>query len=86
MGKRLSANDIDTLLRADDLKRRFDAGIFPSNGGQARHFARLERLGYLVYVGTGRDIDREVDRDVQIYKLTDAGRAVLADPIAKALR
>jgi len=78
MTSRLTTNDIDTLLRADTLERQFHAGIFPRGAGQHRHFKRLERLGLLCRDGWGRDMDREVEGEVMLYRLTVAGRAMLA--------
>lgn len=74
---KLSQNDIDTLARADELERRFDAGIGPRRGGQFAHYRKLERLGLLEFVGLGRDIDGEVESDVLVYKLTAEGRKAL---------
>ena len=76
---RLKDNDWSTLYRADELERRFDSGIFPSNGGQVSHFLRLARLGLLKYEGTGRDIDREVERDVHIWRLTPEAHKILRE-------
>jgi hypothetical protein len=68
--------DIATLARAFYLEREFKAGIFPRTGGDTAHFRKLERLGMLEFTGEwGRDLDLEVDRDVPIYRLTDAGRS-----------
>lgn len=75
---KLTAADVSTLSRAETLERRFESGIFPTGGSQHRHFAKLERLGLIRYDGEGRDIDGIVERDVQVYRLTDAGRAVIA--------
>lgn len=75
MKERLTDRDRETLSRAAELRRRFQAGIFPRGGGQRAHFARLERLGMLRFVGWGRDIDGEVEADVMTYELTDAGAA-----------
>jgi hypothetical protein len=74
----LSEHDIGTLRRAEDLRRRFDAGIGPRVGGQFSHFRRMERLGLLEFDGWGRDVDGEVDRDVLVYQLTELGRQVLS--------
>lgn len=73
----LSADDIGTLQRAAELRRRFDAGIFPSTIGQRSHFAKLVRRGLLKFDGWGSDIDGEVDRDVELYRLTPAGEAAI---------
>jgi len=77
----LTSNDIGTLERAADLQHRFKAGIFPSTVGQRSHFAKLARQGLLVFEGWGRDIDGEVERDVEIYKLTSSGEAALTSHI-----
>lgn len=70
----LTAEDLSTLSRALTLKDRFDdAGIFPIGAGQTAHFKRLCRLGLLEFDEYGRDIDGEVERDVPIYRLTEAG-------------
>lgn len=79
---RLSERDVSTLSRAEDLQRRFDAGIFPIGPGGYRHFARLVRLGLLAFDGWGRDIDGEVERDVPVYRLTESGREALATEAA----
>lgn len=73
----LSADDIGTLQRAEALQHRFDAGIFPRGAGQHRHFAKLVRLGFLEFYAWGRDIDGEVEQDVAVHRLTDAGHAAL---------
>lgn len=75
MTPKYRADDRATLRRAVDLDRAFGAGIFPSGGGSHAHFKKLERLGFLVFDDWGRDIDGEVERDVMVYRLTDAGRA-----------
>lgn len=75
---RMTEDDLGTLQRAADLRRRFNAGIFPSTIGQRSHFRKLVRLGLLEFDDWGRDIDGEVERDVEIYKLTDAGEAAIA--------
>lgn len=69
--------DWSTLERAEDLRRRFDAGIFPVGAGSHGHFRRLERLGLLEFDAMGRDIDGEIERDVMVYRLTDAGNEAL---------
>lgn len=74
----LNAQDIGTLQHAAWLRRRFDAGIFPSTIGQRSHFQKLVRRGLLVFDAWGRDIDGEVERDVEIFKLTAAGEAAAA--------
>lgn len=75
----LTEADLSTLWRAADLRRRFDAGIFPITIGQRSHFQKLVRRGLLVFDAWGRDIDGEVERDVEIYKLTAAGEACIAE-------
>lgn len=70
---RLTDDDRATLQRAADLRRRFDAGIFPSTTGQRSHFAKLVRRGLLKFDAWGRDIDGEIERDVEIYQLTEQG-------------
>jgi len=77
LGK-LSEDDLSTLQRAAALRRRFDAGLFPSTIGQWSHFRRLVRLGLLEFDDWGRDMDCEVERDVMIYKLTERGSEALA--------
>lgn len=72
-------NDLDTLRRAADLRRHFDAGIFPTGSGQHSHFERLCRMGWLRFVGWGRDIDNEVERDVMIYDITNAGLEAIGE-------
>lgn len=74
----LTESDISTLERAADLRLRFDAGIFPSTIGQRSHFQKLVRRGLLEFYSWGRDIDGEVERDVEIYKLTTAGETFVA--------
>jgi hypothetical protein len=74
----LSKDDLGTLQRAADLRRRFDAGIFPSTIGQRSHFRRLVRLGLLEFDDWGRDMDGRVERDVMIYKLTERGNEAVA--------
>lgn len=71
----LSDDDMDTLHRAADLRKRFDAGIFPRGAGQHAHFRKLERMGLIVFDAWGRDIDGMVEDDVMIYKLTAKGLA-----------
>lgn len=73
---KLTVRDISTLERAADLRLRFDAGIFPSTIGQRSHFQKLVRRGWLEFDSWGRDVDGEVERDVEIYKLTTAGEAL----------
>jgi hypothetical protein len=73
----LRERDISTLRRADELKRRHDAGIGPRNGGQQAHFDRLERLGLVTFTGWGHDIDGEHPGDLKTYELTEAGRAAV---------
>lgn len=71
-----TAADNSTLDWAFDLETRFNAGIFPRGAGQASHYKKLCRLGMLEFTGEcGNDIDGEVDGELPIYKLTDAGRA-----------
>lgn len=74
---KLTDHDWSTLWRAHDLRARFDAGIFPIGGGGTKHFRRLERLGLLEFDGWGRDIDREVERDVLCYQLTPKANELL---------
>lgn len=71
----LTVRDRSTLSRALDLETRFDAGIFPSGAGQFAHYRRLEKLGLLREDGWGRDIDRQKEDDVLVFRLTEAGRA-----------
>lgn len=66
-----------TLERADELQRRFEAGIFPRTGGDVSHFRSLVRAGWLEYEDMGRDVDGIVQRDVPIYRLTEHGRGAL---------
>lgn len=75
---RLTEADMATLEHAAWLRRRFDAGIFPNTIGQRSHFQKLVRLGLLEFDAWGRDIDGEVERDVEIYKLTASGEAAAA--------
>jgi len=71
-----TAKDIATLAFALNMDQRFQAGIFPRDGGQASHYKRLERFGMLEFNGEfGRDLDGEVERDVPLYQLTAQGRA-----------
>lgn len=72
---KLNPTDLATLRRAVDLRRRFDAGIFPRGSGQYAHFHRLVRLGLLAVTGWGRDIDGETERDVLVHKLTVLGES-----------
>lgn len=74
----LRDGDIGTLQRAEDLHRRFDAGIGPRRGGQFAHYRRMVRLGLLAFEAWGRDVDGEVERDVMVYRLTELGRLALA--------
>lgn len=79
----LREGDVGTLRRADELRRRFDAGICSRDGGQRSHFRRMERLGLLQFDDWGRDMDGEVERDVPIYQLTELGRlaaSTIGDP------
>jgi hypothetical protein len=76
--------DISTLQRALDLRNRFDAGIFPTGIGQRSHFGKLVRRGLLEFDAWGRDIDGLVERDVEIYKLTPAGKAAALDAMERA--
>lgn len=73
----LNETDLGTLRRAETLSRRFESGIFPTGSGQHRHFAKLERLGLLVFNGWGRDIDGERPDDVPVYELTPFAVLVL---------
>jgi hypothetical protein len=75
---RLTEGHINVLARAAWLERLHNAGVFPRGSAQYRQFAYLERRGFLVCDGWGRDIDGQVERDVKNYRLTDAGRSVLA--------
>lgn len=75
----LRESDIGTLMRAEDLHRRFDAGIGPRFGGQFAHYRKMERLGLLAFEGWGSDIDGEAERDVKVYQLTELGRLALAE-------
>ena len=68
---------LETLARAKALEDRFDAGIFPRGAGQHAAFKKLERLGFLRFDSWGRDIDGEVEDDVMVYRLTEAGRALV---------
>jgi hypothetical protein len=77
MTRALSPDDLGTLRRAADLRRRFDAGIFPSTIGQRSHFLKLVRQGLLKLDGWGRDIDGEVERDVELFRLTPDGEAAM---------
>ena len=81
----LTDKDLDTLSRAADLRRRFNAGIFPTTGGDRSHFERLVRLGVLRCDDWGRDLDGEVERDVMVYQLTPAGDAALGHAIPGAI-
>ena len=84
---KLTDHDHATLSRAADLRKRFDAGIFPSTVGDRSHFKKLERWGLLEFDMWGRDLDGEVERDVEIYKLTEAGNDVLEHaPICLKMR
>lgn len=75
----LTRADIQTLRTAAHLRRRFDAGIFARDSGQASHLRKLARFGLLSVVGWGRDIDRETAGDeVMIYELTPLAKAVIA--------
>lgn len=68
-------SDNSTLDRALDLEVRFGSGIFPRGAPQTSHFRKLCRYGMLEFTGDyGHDIDGEVDDEVPIYKLTEAGR------------
>jgi hypothetical protein len=68
-----------TLERCIDLQAHHGAcGIFPRGSSQHRSYSRLESMGLLRYVGMGCDIDGEVEHEVPIYEITDAGRAALA--------
>lgn len=79
MRERLTTRDLDTLANAVDMRKRFDAGIFPRDVGDRSHFRRLERLGLIEFDAWGRDIDRSIEQDVRIFKLTAAGIKALAD-------
>lgn len=81
MTVKLRESDLDTLRHARWLQRTFDAGIFPRGSGQHAHFRRLERLGLLRFDAWGRDIDRVVDEDVPIFRLTVEGLAAIGAPI-----
>lgn len=72
----LTEDDFGTLQHAAYLRRRFDAGIFPCTIGQRSRFLKLVRRGLLEFDSWGRDMDGEIERDVEIYKLTAAGDAV----------
>lgn len=62
------------LDRALDLERRFGAGLFPVGPGQTKQIHRLRDLGLLEFWDFGYDIDGEVEGDVPIFRLTEAGR------------
>lgn len=79
---KLTGDDLGTLARAADLRLRFNAGIFPSTIGQRSHFQKLVRRGLLEFDGWGRDIDGEVERDVEIYKLTTAGERLISKELS----
>lgn len=83
---KLTDKDHSTLEHAAYLRRKFDAGIFPTGAGQHSHFRRLARLGLLVFDGWGRDIDGEVEQDVMLYKLTEAGEQAAGDVAGHAGR
>lgn len=72
------AADASTLRRAYRLETQFGdecTGIFPRGGAQYSHFRRLARFGMLEETGEwGRDFDGMIDDDVQLFKLTPAGR------------
>ena len=77
--ERLRVRDLDTLDVAASLFDKQRVGIFPRDAGDRSHFRRLERLGLLVFDAWGRDMDREIERDVPIYSLTETGRKALKD-------
>lgn len=66
--------DMDTLCRCLQLEDQYDAGIFASNGGQANHFLKLVRRGWIYPSGQGYDIDGISEKEHLIYKLTPEGR------------
>lgn len=74
----ITDRDDSTLRWAESLRRRFQSGIFWTGSGGMAHFAKLERMGLLEFVGYGRDIDGEIDRDVPVYNLTPKADKVLA--------
>ena len=73
---KLTDKDVSVLRRALALRRDFDCGIFPT-GSQHARFSKLERAGLLAFVGHGRDMDGDVERDVAVYMLTLAGENAL---------
>lgn len=73
---KLTQKDKAVLDRALHLRRNFDCGIFPT-GAQHSRFAKLERAGLLSFLGYGRDVDGEIERDVAVYMLTVAGENAL---------
>lgn len=73
-----TAHDYKTLSHADFLEIHHKAGIFYRGAGQAAHFRRLVRCGWLTATDDwGHDIDGEVDGEVRLFRLTDAGRGVV---------
>jgi DNA-binding PadR family transcriptional regulator len=75
---KLTKTDVNTLDHAAFLERKFEAGIYPRAGGQHRQFRKLEKAGYLVAEGWGRDMDGDIERDVLVYRLTELGRSACA--------
>lgn len=73
---KLTEKDIAVLQRALHLRKTFDCGIFPT-GSQYARFSKLERAGLLAFVGYGRDVDGDIERDVAVYMLTLAGENAL---------
>ncbi len=83
---KLTDADISTLSRAQTLRDRFEAGIFPTGAGQHRHFRKLEKRGLLAFDGWGNDIDGMRDGDVLVYQLTPAAITLLAERETQRLR
>jgi len=71
---RLNKGQHGALTRALDLETRFDAGIFADDAGSWSRMRALERRGLLRFIDYGMDIDGEHDRELPIWRLTDAGR------------
>jgi len=52
-GARLTRSDLETLRHCDYVHRKHGAGIFPASIGDRSHFAKLVRMGLLVFSGWG---------------------------------
>ena len=70
-------SDMATLRNAARALQQEQDGIFPRTIGDRSHFAKLVRRGWLQFVDWGRDSDGVVERDVELYELTDSGKAIL---------